>query len=565
MSASTDTSTVSRPTASINVDYDVVVIGSGFAGLRMLHELRRLGMSAVALEAGTDVGGTWYWNRYPGARTDSESWYYCYSFSDELLDEWVWTERFPTQPQVMSYLRFAADRLDLRKNIRFGTEVRGAAYDAARNVWTVETAGGERVTCAYLVTAAGVLSKPYEPPFPGIDCFQGEWYHTGRWPKEPVDLTGRRVAVIGTGASAIQVIPVIALTAQEVVVFQRTANYVVPARNHPLGDVHRKAIRRDYSKIWEQTQNHVFAFGMDPAHRLFADVPRQQRRAILEWGWEVGGFQFAFETFDDILVDEACNEEVSEFIRNKIRAIVRDPETAEKLCPKDHPFGGKRPPLGHSYYEAFNRENVRLVDVRETPIDEIVPQGVKSADGTEYEVDAIIFATGFDAVTGALTHMHVRGRDNQTLKEKWVDGPRTHLGIAADGFPNMFMICGPLSPFANIPVVIDNVVKWIGRALAYMRSEGIARMEATPAAVDEWVRHVNELVSGSVLADGANVRSWFLGANIPGKTTTTLFYFGGANNFFNEIAAAADEDFSGFDKIRGPGPRCERMVHGRDL
>ena len=527
-------------------DYDAIVIGAGFGGLRALHELRSLGLRVKVFEAGSGVGGTWYWNRYPGARTDSESWVYAYSFSKELQDEWSWTERFPSQPEALAYLDHVAERFDMRKHIAFDTRVESAVWDERAKRWSVRTNRGGAHTCAYLVTAVGVLSTPYVPPFPGLEKFRGEWYVTGRWPKERVDFAGKRVVVIGTGATAVQAIPIIAKTARHLTVLQRTPNYVLPARNGPLTEEERASIRRDYDEIWRQAREHFFGFAMEPAGRMCGDVTPEQHQRILERGWETGGFRFIFESFDDIFTDERSNEIAAEFIRNKIRAIVKDPATAELLCPKDYPLTAKRPPLGHYYYETFNRPNVTLVDVSGDPITELTETGVRTATRA-FDADLIVFATGFDAVTGTLQAMDVRGRDGVTIADKWRDGPRTHLGIMVDGFPNLFMVLGPQSPFANIPVVIDGMVDWIGRALRHMRAQGLATLEARPEAVEGWRKHVDELIHATVLAKG---RSWFLGDNIPGKPHVTLFHFGGAGVYRKECLDEAERGFAGFEGSR---------------
>ena len=532
-----------RSTSGVSTDFDAIVIGAGFGGLRMLHEIRQLGLSVKVFEAASGVGGTWYWNRYPGARTDSESWVYAYSFSKELQDEWNWSERFPPQAETLAYLNHVADRFDMRKAIQFNTRVHSAVYDEPSNTWTITTERGDTHTCKYLITAVGVLSTPYKPPFPGLESFQGEWHVTGRWPKEPVDFAGKRVAVIGTGATAVQAIPIIAHTAAHLTVFQRTPNYVLPARNCTLTDDERQAIRVNYDAIWRQARQHFFAFAMDTTGRTARDVTPEEHQRILERGWEIGGFRFIFETFDDIFTDDESNRIASEFVRNKIRAIVKDPATAELLCPKDYPLAGKRPPLGHFYYETFNRPNVTLVDISQNPITEITPKGLRT--GTQqYEADIIVFATGFDAVTGSLVGMDVRGKGGVSLKEKWKSGPRTYLGIGVEGFPNLFMILGPQSPFANIPVVIDGIVEWIGRAIRHLRENRLAAMEATPDAMETWRRHMDELVNMTVLPKGK--RSWFLGDNIPGKPHQVLFHFGGAGVYREECSAAADRGFEGF-------------------
>jgi cyclohexanone monooxygenase len=541
MTASTQD--IARTTEDRSTTFDAVVVGAGFGGLRMLHELRQLGLSARVIEAGTDVGGTWYWNRYPGARTDSESWVYGFSFSRELQDEWNWTERFPTQPEVLKYLRHVADRFDMRKDIQFNARVVSARFDEANTTWEVTTDQGDTYRCTYLVTSAGLLSSPYQPDFPGLDDFTGDWYLTGRWPKDGVDFTGKRVAVIGTGATAVQAIPMIAHTAKHLTVFQRTPNYVLPARNYLLSDDERQAIRANYDEIWSKCRRHFFGFPWDYAGRTIADVTPEEHQKILEGGWEVGGFRFIFETFDDVFTDEASNAVASEFVRNKIRAVVHDPETAELLCPKDYPLAGKRPPLGHFYYETFNRDNVSLVDVSAEPIAGITANGVRVGDD-EYEADIIVFATGFDAVTGSYTGLDIRGRDGVELAQRWREGPKTQLGITVDGFPNLFMICGPQTPFANIPVVIDGIVDWIGGALTHLRENSFKTIEPTPDAVEKWTRHMEDLVNATVLPQGKN--SWFLGQNIPGKPNVVLFHFGGVGVYREECQDEADRGYRSF-------------------
>ena len=525
------------------IDYDAIVIGAGFGGMRMLHELRESGLSALVIEAGTDVGGTWYYNRYPGARTDSESWVYAFSFSKELQDSWDWSEKYPSQAEALAYLQHVADRFDMRRDMQFQTRVTAAHYDESRNVWVITTDAGDTYTCKYFVTATGPLSTPYKPDFKGIDSFQGEWYLTGRWPKKNVDFAGKRVCIIGTGATAVQVIPLVAQTAAHLTVFQRTPNYVMPARNAPMTDFERQSIRMNYDKIWAQTRKHVFGFALDPAGRNGPDVSAEEQQRILERAWEIGGFRFLFDTFDDILINAETNAVVAEFIRNKIRSIVEDPVTAELLCPKCHPVAGRRPPLGHFYYETFNRENVSLVDVRDNPITEITPRGIRTGDA-EYEADVIIFATGFDAVTGTLNNIDIRGRNNAALSDKWHGGPQTYLGITVDGFPNLFMVGGPQTPFANIPVVIDGCADWIGRTMRHLRDNELASIEPTADAVSNWGQHMNDLVNATLMHEAE--RSWFMGDNIPGKAHAVLFYFGGAGAYRDECLNAVEKNFEGF-------------------
>lgn len=532
------------PLSREDIDVDAVVIGAGFGGLRMLHELRQLGLRSTVFEAGSDVGGTWYYNRYPGARTDSECWVYAYSFSKELQDEWNWTEKYPSQAEALAYLQHVAERFDMRRDIRFGTRVTAAHFDEVAQCWRVTTDRGDSLRCAWLVAATGPLSTPYKPNFPGIDDFRGEWYLTGRWPKEKVDFAGKRVCVIGTGATAVQVIPLVAQTAQQLTVFQRTPNYVMPARNAPMTEFELAAIRANYDGIWEQARRHVFGFALEPAGRRGADVSPEEQQRILERHWEIGGFRFLFDTFDDILVDADTNRLVAEFVRNKIRAIVKDTKTAELLCPTCHPVAARRPPLGHFYYETYNRDNVSLVDVRHDPIVAITDKGIRT-ETREYETDVIIFATGFDAVTGTLKAIDLRGRGGVGIAEKWAGGPQTYLGMTVDGFPNFFMVGGPQSPFANIPVVIDGCVDWIGRAIAHLRDHHRLTMEPQAEAVADWGRHMNDLVNATLMHQAE--RNWFMGDNIPGKPHAVLFYFGGAGMYRQECLAAAEQGFRGFD------------------
>ncbi len=538
-----DNNQASRDAQGARGDYDAIVIGAGFGGLRMLHELRELGLSARVIEAGSEVGGTWYYNRYPGARTDSEAWLYAYSFSKEIQDNWKWTERFPGWDESLAYLRYVADFCDMRRDIQFNTRVTGAHYDDTANRWTVTTDNGQRLTATYLIPATGPLSTPYKPNFPGFEHFRGEWYLTGNWPHEPVNFTGKRVVVIGTGATAVQLIPVVAETAASLTVLQRTPNYVLPARNAPMNDYQREAIRRNYDRIWARTREQAFGFDFDDAGRNLADVSAAECQRILERGWEVGTFRFLFETFDDLFTNDAANEVASKFVRNKIRAIVKDPATAELLCPQDYPLGAKRPPLGHFYYETFNRENVKLIDVSKTPITGLTANGV-NVGNTEYPADVIVFATGFDAVTGTLLRIDIRGRGGVSLTERWREGPRTHLGMTVDGFPNMFLVGGPQSPFANIPVIIDGCVDWIGHAIGYLRDNGRRTMEPTPAAVADWGAHMKELVDMTVLPKSPG--SWFMGGNIPGKPRVVLFYFGGAGNYRKECIDAREGGYAEF-------------------
>ncbi|WP_093085320.1 flavin-containing monooxygenase [Pseudonocardia oroxyli] len=525
---------------------DALVVGAGFSGIRMLIELHKLGLSARVLDAGEDVGGTWHWNRYPGARTDSESHIYCLSFSQEILDTWDWKERYPQWTEVGDYLKFVTDKFDLRPDIQFNTRVVSARHDSTTNRWTVVTHTGQTFTCTYLITGLGILSLPVVPEWEGRDRFRGEILLTADWPKEGADLSGKRVALVGTGATGIQVVPVVAEEVAELTVFQRTPNYAVPGQNYELDDAKRAQIRADYDSIWTKARNHVFGFALSPAGRMYDDVTDEERERIFEENWQRGGWEFLFETFDDIVIDRRSNDAAAEFIRNKIRSIVTDPDTAELLCPKGYPYVGKRPPLAHGYYEAFNRDNVTLVDVSEDGLAAFTETGLRTRDGREFEADVIIFATGFDAVTGPFERIDIRNGAGASLKEQWDEGASTHLGLGAPGFPNLLMISGPQCLYANFPMVSEMNVEWIGELLGSMREKGLDSVEVTAEAAEAWSAHLDEVFQMTVLTDGAKVGSWYLGANIPGKPQKILFYFGGAAAYTAAWERTRDNDFAGF-------------------
>ncbi|NPT39212.1 flavin-containing monooxygenase [Paraburkholderia xenovorans] len=531
-----------------SVDFEAIIVGAGFGGIRALHEMRKLGLSVRLFEAGSDVGGTWYWNRYPGARTDSESWSYCFYFSRELMEEWNWPERMPSWQHVQNYMRYTVDRFDMRKDMQFDTRVRSAHYNEEENYWTITTERGESYTCTYFISAIGWFEVPTKPEFKGLDSFAGQWYLSCRWPEKPVDFTGKRVGIVGAGSTAVQIFTTVAKTAKHVSLFQRTPNYVMPSRNYPLDEADQQSIKRDYDAIVAQIRKQVFAFPMKDSTLRYDDVNDEQRKAILDAGWEAGGFRFLFETFCDIFVDERSNAAASEFVRNKIRAIVKDPVVAEKLCPR-YPIALKRPPTCNFYYETFNRPNVSLVDISESPIDEIVPGGIR-VGAEHHELDIIIFAMGFDAVTGPLSNLDVRGRGGETIRNKWQAGPRTSLGIGIDGFPNLFIVTGPQAPFANVPPIVEAAVTWIGQAITHMREKGYDRMEASPEAVESWAQLMQTMVNATLLRHAGSQRSWYMGANIPGKPQTVLFYFGGAEAYFNDIERVAANGFEGFNLSR---------------
>jgi cation diffusion facilitator CzcD-associated flavoprotein CzcO len=502
--------------------------------------LRQLGLSVRCLEDGGGIGGTWYWNRYPGCRFDSESETYGYSFSKELLQEWNWKEHYSGQPENERYLNFVADKLDLRRDIQFNSHVTSAIYDEHVNRWDVRIEDGRRMRAQFLVAATGILSARYVPPFEGIDSFRGESYHTSRWPKEKVDLSGKRVAVIGTGATAVQLIPIIAKEVAHLTVFQRTPNYCAPLRNSLVSDDTQRRWKETYPEIHTKIRTTPAGFPYDFDRRKALEVPKEERLALYEELWAQPGFKKWLGNFRDIMTDPAANEDFAEFVRNKIRARVKDPVVAEKLVPKDHPFGSKRIPLETEYYEAYNRDNVLLVDVRETPIERITPKGIKTSD-KEYEFDVIIYATGFDAITGALTRIDIRGEGGQTLKDKWSNGPRTYLGMQTAGFPNLFIASN--TAFCNYTVCAEAVVEWISDCIRYVRENDYSRIAPTAEAEEAWVTHVNEVGSQTLLS---GTKSWFVGANIPGKARAILLYANTAPAYRAKIAEVAAKGYEGF-------------------
>lgn len=560
-----------RPTRKSNggvTELDAVIIGAGFSGLYQLLCLRdRLGLEARVLEAGDGVGGTWYWNRYPGARCDSESHSYSYYFSDELLEEWEWSERYPRHPEIVRYLNFVADKFALKKDIQFETRVTAARYDADANKWTVETENGERFRATYLITAVGCLSSTNIPNFPGHDSFQGDWYHTGVWPHEGVDFTGKRVGQIGTGSTGIQAAPVIAAAAKHLTVFQRTANYSVPAHNHPLSDEFKKYVRENYGEIREIIQSTPNGHPFRISDRKVFDVDEAERQAIYQESWDVGGLRFR-ACFQDIVFDKAANDTAAEFIKAKIREIVKDPKTAALLTDIDHPYSTKRPPIDTGYFETFNRDNVDLVDVRSAPIECITPTGVKLTNGEEYALDIIVFATGFDAMTGPLLNLNIEGRDGVSLREVWNAGPKTYLGLQVAGFPNLFTVTGPGSPsvLCNMPVAIEQHVEWITDCIAYMRDNDIAQIETTEDSMDKWIAHVNEAAHATLMPHAPH--TWYFGANVPGKPRVFMPYAGGMTRYRAICKDIAEKGYEGF-VLGGEGaldrPMEAAMVSGFSL
>jgi cation diffusion facilitator CzcD-associated flavoprotein CzcO len=527
--------------------YDAVVIGAGVAGLYQLHRLRGLGLSVRVFEAGGDLGGTWYWNRYPGCRFDSESYSYGYSFDEELLQEWDWSEHFSAQPETLRYLNHVADRLDLRRHIDFDCRVTGAAYDEAANQWEIELADGQRARTWLLITAIGALSVPVMPAIEGIDSFEGPAHHTGLWPHEPVDFTGKRVAVIGTGATGVQVIQEVAKTAGSLTVFQRTPNWCAPLHNGPIDDDTQRRIKATYPQIFERCRSTFGQFIHDSDPRNALEVTAEERTALYEQLYGEPGFGIWMGNFRDVLIDEEANRTISEFVAGKIRERVNDPDIAERLIPRDHGFGTRRVPLETGYYEVYNQDNVTLVDLRDTPIERITPTGIRTTDG-DRDFDIIIFATGFDAVTGAFDRIEIRGEGGRRLKEAWADGPWTYLGLQVPGFPNMFTLVGPhnAATFCNIPRCIEQNVEWVTDLIEHATGAGVTRIEATEEAATDWTGHVHEAAERMLFS---RIDSWFTGVNtnqIGKQERRVLLYAGGAPRHRRRCDEVAANDYEGF-------------------
>lgn len=524
-------------------ELDALIIGAGFGGLYQLHLLRdRLGLNAQVVEKATGVGGTWWWNRYPGARCDSESHAYAYLFSEALHRGWQWSERYPGHAEIRRYLNYVADELDLKRDIRFGVEVVSADYQGR---WIVRTADGQSFSTRYLITAVGCLSTANIPDIPGLEDFRGEWRHTGAWPHEGVDFTGKRVGQIGTGSTGIQAAPVIAAEAEHLTVFQRTPNYSVPARNAPLTDEAKAEIREDFEGIRALTHRtpngHPFEISQTQTH----EVSDAERLEEYERRWDKGGLRFR-GAFQNLLMNKEANDTAANFLKAKIRGVVKDPDTADKLANIDHPYGAKRPPIDTTYFETFNRPNVSLVDVRAHPIQRITETGIETAEGN-YDLDVIVFATGFDAMTGPLLGLNLTGKNGVSLRDAWAAGPRTYLGVQIKDFPNLFTVTGPGSPsvLCNMPVCIEQHVEWIADCIEHLEATGAGAIEPSETAVEEWVAHVNDAANATLLPTVKH--SWYLGANVPGKPRVFMPYAGGMvryRNIANDIAA---DGYRGFE------------------
>jgi cyclohexanone monooxygenase len=523
---------------------DAVVVGAGFAGMYMVYRLREAGFTVHGFEAGDGVGGTWYWNRYPGARCDSETMYYSYSFLKDLEQEWPLEERYPGQPEILRYLNHVADRIDIRKDFTFRARVASITYDEAEERWTVATEGGRSVRCRWVVTAVGCLSDANVPEIMGADTFEGVQLHTGQWPHEPVDFSGKRVGVIGTGASGIQAIPVIAEQAEHLTVFQRTAQFSIPAANGPLSEDLAAMWKENYGEWRRRARFSRGGFPFPATHRTTVEMTPEEQSAAYEAAWEQGGFIFAFGTFSDLMVDEEANKTAADFVRSKIDATVHDPGVAEMLKPYDFPFGTKRLPLDTNYYETFNRPNVTLVDLKRTPIEEMTPAGVRTTAGL-HELDVLVFATGFDALTGPLLALDIRGRGGRRLSDDWAEGPVTYLGLGMPGYPNLFTITGPGSPsvLSNMPVSIEQHVEWIGDCIEWLHDHEVAEIEPGEASAAEWTAHVQDVANMTLFPKAA---SWYMGANVPGKPRLFLPYVAGVDVYRHKCDDVASKGYEGF-------------------
>ncbi|KAL2828850.1 hypothetical protein BJY01DRAFT_261453 [Aspergillus pseudoustus] len=526
-------------------DIEALVIGAGFSGLRMLLELRERGVPAQILEAGVGIGGAWYWNNYPGCRTDVESSVYCMDFSEELYQEWTWKEQYATQPEVREYLNYVADRFDLRRSISFNSKVTAAYFDNEQNIWHVRTSRGDSLSCRFLVFGTGFVSAAKKIPFPGFDTFQGEWYQTSSWPEEKQSLQGKRVAVIGTGSSGVQVTPLVSHAAKSVHVFQRTPNYILRSRYETISQERATGLKADYSGIWARARENLMGFDQPSAGRTFSELNGDavSIKRVLDAAYETGGFGFLLQVFDDVFTNKEANETMCEYLREKTFALVKDPETAARLNP-DYPLFTKRPVIGHGYLESFNKPHVHLVDVHADPINAIVPTGIRTASGKQFDVDVIIYALGFDAHTGAITGIDLRGREGRTIQSAWSKSIDTYQGLTLEGFPNMFMLSGPKTVLANFPLLASTTAIEIGKMITFVRDHGHKAIEPLPEAQERWSGLCDMIFNGTVMAPhSARVNSWEVGANIPGKPTGSLWFLGGLPAY---TAQVAEESIAGY-------------------
>ena len=530
-----------------DADHDVIAVGAGFSGLGLIHHMREAGLSIQVFDKASDIGGTWAWNRYPGAASDSECYYYCLTFSKEILQEWKWSVRYPGWEENLRYMHFVADKCDMWPHIQLNTEIVSADFQESSGLWLVKTGAGDEYTCKYFVSAMGMISEPVTPKFKGMEKFKGACFHSARWP-EGLDYAGKRVGIIGSGSTTVQMLPVTAETAESVTVFQRTANFIMPAVQKPMTPEWEKEIKENYDDIIAKCRNHVFGMAFDsPVGRTIADTPPEEVQKILEEHWPRGSFRFVFETFDDLLGDPESNRIVGDFVINKMKERVKDPEIAEMLTPKGYPFFAKRPPLDHNYFEAYNRDNVKLVDINDRePIVEFTETGIRTTEN-EYEFDIIVLATGFQAYTGAQEALPIRGRNGRLLRDKWDKVSSSILGVFVAEFPNLFMITGPQAPFANLPTSIEQNITYIVDCVKKMESEGYDLCEPQQKAEDDWVQHVAEIHEQTLMAQGDKVHSWMMGANIEDRAPRVLIYFGGANVYYDLMRSSVD---SGFPEVQ---------------
>lgn len=530
--------------ASQQTDYDVVAVGAGFAGLGLIHFIRDAGLSIKVFDKASDIGGTWTWNRYPGAATDSEGYYYCLGFSKEILQEWTWSQRYPGWEETHRYLHFVAEKCDMWPHIQLDTEIVSARFQEDAGIWRVETGSGEVFTCKYFISAMGMISQPVIPDIKGMDRFNGPCFHSARWPQEGLDYAGKKVAIIGSGATTVQMLPVMAETAGEVTVFQRTPNFVMPAVQQEMTPERTQEIKDNYDEILQKCRNHVFGMAFDsPVGRDLADTPPDEVQRIFEEHWPRGSFRFVFETFDDLLSNVDSNKAAADFIAGKIKERVNDPQVADLLTPKSYPLFAKRPPLDHCYFEAYNRDNVHLVDIKDRePLVEITETGIRTTEN-EYEFDIIVLATGFQAYTGSQEALKIVGKNDLPLTDKWETVSGSIMGVFVAEFPNLFMITGPQAPFANLPTSIEQNIMYITDCIKKMESEGHDLCDPRKEAEDEWVAHTADIHGQTLMAQGDRVHSWMMGANIENKNPRVLIYFGGANVYYDKLRESADAGF----------------------
>jgi cation diffusion facilitator CzcD-associated flavoprotein CzcO len=521
---------------------DAIVLGAGFAGLVMLHKLQnKLGLNARVIDKAAGVGGTWYWNRYPGARSDTESWVYCYSFDPQLYREWKWTERYPRESEIRAYIEHVADRFDLRKNIILSTTVTSAHFNESSNRWDVETDKGDRFSAKFLITGLGILSAPNKPLFPGEERFKGRVLHTANWPTEPIDFTGKRVGVIGNGSTGIQVVSELAPKVDHLTLFQRTPQYSVPARNHPLDPAFLDNIADNLESYFDRVRKSATVFAFEEAKVGAMEVSAEERERVFEKAWnDGGGFNFMFGTFNDIVTNLESNAAACEFIRRKIEKVVTDPVKREAVMPTD--LYARRPLCDNNYYEAINRDNVTVLNIRKNPIVEFTEKGIRTTSG-EVELDYVIFATGFDAVTGNFVRIDFQGRNGVKMKDHWAHGPRAFLGLSAAGFPNMFSLYGPPGPFTNQPPAIEWQAEWVSEAIKYVNERGISTIEATPEAEQAWLDECTRIEEMTLFH---KIDWWVSGANIPGKAKAVSFYMGGFGEYMKHAEASANEAYKGY-------------------